>query len=283
MKVRLLAVIAAFLILCSYATAQSNNCCNIDRQCTTDQEWTDGFWAYQNSQCQSASQSQPSTEVSEDVDNCCFVDRQCSSDADWTNGYWDFQNNRCNAPAQSPMQNEPQPAMQDQPQQTQGEIDNYCFTIWTCVTEEDWTRGYNAYQNNLGSDNPPSGGAEQPATDATVSSGGQRFHEVFGLQTMTSDTVLLTQGNWELTLTTAASSIVNIGSVDSPGCLSHSTSWVTGWATRFQSVQALAWKTHNALGGDGEARGQITVHRDCNVSFYVWAPRHPWSLKLSKS
>ena len=35
------------------STRQSNidNCCFVDRQCTTDQEWTDGYWAYQNGQC----------------------------------------------------------------------------------------------------------------------------------------------------------------------------------------------------------------------------------------
>lgn len=283
MRFRLVALVICVLLTCSWVTAQPNNCCGIDRQCATDQEWNDGYWAYQNNQCQSSSQPQQSTQPSQDVDNCCFVDRQCTTDEDWASGYWAFQNNQCNAPAQSSMQDEQQPAMQDQPQQTQGEIDNYCFTIWTCVTEEDWVRGYNAYQNNLGSDNPLSGGTEQPATNATGPSGGQTFYEVFGHQTMTSDAMLLTRGNWNLTLTTAAQSIVNIGSVDIPGCLSHSTHWVSGWATRFQSVQALAWKTHNRLGGDGEARGQITVHRDCNVSFYVYAPLHPWSLKLSKS
>ncbi|MCY3866443.1 MAG: SH3 domain-containing protein [Chloroflexi bacterium] len=35
------------------ATAPSDidNCCFVDRQCTTEQEWTDGYWAHQNGQC----------------------------------------------------------------------------------------------------------------------------------------------------------------------------------------------------------------------------------------
>ena len=32
-------------------SAQIDNCCFVDRQCTTDQEWTDGYWAFQNGQC----------------------------------------------------------------------------------------------------------------------------------------------------------------------------------------------------------------------------------------
>jgi len=28
-----------------------DNCCSVDRQCTTEQEWKDGYWAYQNRQC----------------------------------------------------------------------------------------------------------------------------------------------------------------------------------------------------------------------------------------
>lgn len=28
-----------------------DNCCFVDRQCTTEQEWIDGYWAYQNRQC----------------------------------------------------------------------------------------------------------------------------------------------------------------------------------------------------------------------------------------
>ena len=28
-----------------------DNCCFVDRQCATDQEWVDGYWAFQNGQC----------------------------------------------------------------------------------------------------------------------------------------------------------------------------------------------------------------------------------------
>ena len=31
--------------------ANIDNCCFVDRQCATDQEWGDGFWAYQRNEC----------------------------------------------------------------------------------------------------------------------------------------------------------------------------------------------------------------------------------------
>jgi len=35
-----------------------DNCCFVNRQCTTDQEWIDGYWAYQNNQCPALGQPQ---------------------------------------------------------------------------------------------------------------------------------------------------------------------------------------------------------------------------------
>ncbi len=40
-------------VIASPTTAPSDidNCCFVDRQCRTEQEWIDGYWAYQNRQC----------------------------------------------------------------------------------------------------------------------------------------------------------------------------------------------------------------------------------------
>ena len=48
------------------------------------------------------------------------------------------------------------------------------------------------------------------------------------------------------------------------------------------TVLAIFLKLHNILGGTNEEEGSITLVKDCNVSFHVWAPRHAWSLKLTK-
>ena len=130
-------------------TSNIDNCCFVDRQCLTDRDWTDGYWAFQNNQCVAPSQTggQTSSSVvsttSSQIDNCCFVDRQCSTDAEWTNGYYAFLNNQCAAPAQTPGQTSTQPVSAGPAQ-----IDNCCFAGWQCATDEQWRNGYQAYQNN---------------------------------------------------------------------------------------------------------------------------------------
>jgi len=89
-------------------TSQIDNCCFVDRQCATDEEWTSGYWAFQNKQCAAPAQSrqqpasQPASNLSSSADNCCFLDWQCNTDAEWQNGYWAFQNNQCPAPVRYP-------------------------------------------------------------------------------------------------------------------------------------------------------------------------------------
>ena len=128
-------------------TSQVDNCCFVDRQCQSDQEWIAGYWAYQNNQCAAPAQPQPATPTqpasseSADVNNCCGIDRQCSSDQEWTDGYWAFQNGQCAAP--TPVQRVfSAPA-------TGG---NCCSLGWTCAPN--WNggaeveQGYWAYQIN---------------------------------------------------------------------------------------------------------------------------------------
>ena len=108
-------------------STQVDNCCFVDRQCATDKEWTDGYWAYQNGQCQTAQISQTQTssqpvanhlslalprtasnaatlsKASFDFNNCCYMpDSGCQSSNDWTNGYWAYQNHHCVHPAPIP-------------------------------------------------------------------------------------------------------------------------------------------------------------------------------------
>ena len=112
-----------------------DNCCFVDRQCNSDQEWTDGYWDYQNGQCAAPTQSQPQTSAqpASNVDNCCFVDRQCNSDQEWTEGYWAYQNGQCSTPSQT------LPSAQ---------VDNCCNTGWQCGSDPDREAGHNASQTN---------------------------------------------------------------------------------------------------------------------------------------
>ena len=128
-----------------------DNCCFVDRQCSTDQEWADGYWAFQDNQCaapagsQTQTSTQSTTTVSSQIDNCCFVDRQCATDREWTDGYWAFQNNQCGSPVQTQTQTQTstQPVSVDP-----GQGDNCCFLGWQCNTEDDWLTGFYAFQSN---------------------------------------------------------------------------------------------------------------------------------------
>ena len=158
----------------SNVLAQVDNCCFVDRQCNSDQQWTDGYYAFQNNQCAAPAQSQPqisSQPVSSSpaqVDNCCFVDRQCHSDQQWTDGYYAYQNNQC--PVSTGSQkgaatSSPAPSTAGNLawtlRMTEGvkrlladpstdPFNNCCFMHHdgTCHSNEDWEHGYWQYQNH---------------------------------------------------------------------------------------------------------------------------------------
>ena len=151
-----------------------DNCCFVDRQCNSDQQWTDGYWAFQNGQCTAPAQSQTQTStqpvgnVPAQVDNCCFVDRQCATDSEWTDGYYAYQNNQC--PVSTGSQkgaatSSPAPSTAGNLawtlRMTEGvkrlladpstdPFNNCCFMHHdgTCHSIEDWEHGYWQYQNH---------------------------------------------------------------------------------------------------------------------------------------
>lgn len=183
--------------------------------------------------------------------------------ADWVN-YTRIEGG--SAPAAPVAQPEQPASPAEQPAQPQDEVDNYCFTIWTCATEEDWARGYHAYQNDkaAGTLLPGSNVAPPAPTVAT-------FYEFLGAGAHDSPTVLLTKGTWQATVITAATTLLYV-EAPGEGCIAN-------WN---RDRDLVASKSHNIFGGNNEASGQFTLTRDCNVHFYVWAPRHAWSLKLTK-
>ena len=128
-----------------------DNCCFVDRHCASDQEWTDGYYAFQNGQCAAPSQTQPQTQTSTQpvtvtipagVDNCCQVNRQCQTDEEWVRGYNDYRDNQCQgaappsttAPVSGPI--------------PEG-IDNCCFLNMQCHSDQDYVSGYERFKYNL--------------------------------------------------------------------------------------------------------------------------------------
>lgn len=158
-----------------------DNCCFVDRQCQSDQEWTEGYWAFQNGQCQAPAQtgapasSQPVSGAPAQIDNCCFVDRQCRTELDWISGYHAYQNNQCGAPGQTGASGSSQPAGGVVVRSASGVVigsasghtrlpstsytktpalgqtisfNNCCQLNWQCDSDQDRAAGYHAFQND---------------------------------------------------------------------------------------------------------------------------------------
>lgn len=152
-KIMICFVTGIVMLMTIPASAQVDNCCGVDRQCASADDWNAGYYAYQNGQCAAPSpqqtsstsqpQPQPASTDSEDIDNCCFVDQQCATDEEWINGYNAYQNNQCAAPSQ-----QRQSSSSSAQTGSSEDSNNCCFFGWQCDTDDEWKNGYWAYQAN---------------------------------------------------------------------------------------------------------------------------------------
>ncbi len=189
--------------------------------------------------------------------------------ADWVN-YTRIEGG--SAPAAQPAQPAAPAAPSDQPAQPagpqpQGEVDNYCFTIWTCTTEEDWERGYHAYQNNEAAGTHPPGGNIAPPAPSGVT-----FYEFLGAGNHTPGSAFLTAGTWEVRFIGAGWASVNAVEPAGQDCFGR---W---WTNRIR----VLFKWSNWLGGNNEEADTITLIQDCDITFEVKGSNRAWSLKLTK-
>ena len=131
------------------SAAPVDNCCFVDRECHSDQDWSNGYWAFQNGQCAASAQTQPvaTTPVSapKGVDNCCQVNRQCHSDVDWVRGYEDYQANQCAGAGSITSTTSITPITGAIPE----DVDNCCFVNRQCHTEQDYVIGYEQFKYGL--------------------------------------------------------------------------------------------------------------------------------------
>jgi len=119
-----LLILLATLLLSSATSAQVNNCCSIDRQCTTNDEWVSGYYAFRNGKCSAASLQQD-RQARQDQNpaqsnNCCFNDWQCSTDAEWQSGYWAFRHDQCHTQTQWDSNGQPRQRRNDDQNHGQG-------------------------------------------------------------------------------------------------------------------------------------------------------------------
>ena len=158
MKRKLSAALIAIICLCAPAAAQIDNCCFVDRQCHSDQEWVNGYHAYQNGQCAAPTGSQTGTpaqtQASAQIDNCCFAGWQCNTDQEWTNGYHAYQNGQCTGTPGS-----------------HSGVDSCCSLGWNCTFEFDFIMGRWWYEGNNGTCNQPI----QEIVDGVIIEGSPEF------------------------------------------------------------------------------------------------------------
>ncbi|MYD11703.1 MAG: hypothetical protein F4X02_16860 [Chloroflexi bacterium] len=131
----------------------NNNCCYNGWQCAADDEWTAGYYAFQNGQCAAGPQAQTQTtssssptvaDASSQVNNCCFVDRQCTNDHEWTAGYWAHQRGQCASSGQEQSSSGSSSTVAA----ASSEVNNCCFVNRQCTNDHEWIAGYWAYQNS---------------------------------------------------------------------------------------------------------------------------------------
>ena len=194
MKTKLTIATFLLLVFVNTAFAQVDNCCFVNRQCNTDSEWKDGYWAYHRNECpRGASAGQASASPPANGDNCCFVNRHCTTDAEWTDGYWAYQNNQCGAPGGGGQSASPAPiasaATLWTPNMTAAVkalladpssdfFNNCCYMyLMPCHSQADWNQGYWQYQNHQCAH--PSPVSEMPVIVGNNSpSGTAKFHNL---------------------------------------------------------------------------------------------------------
>lgn len=136
-------------------TSEIDNCCFVDRECATDHQWVDGYWAYQNGHCATETSSQPmnpTTSETSVIDNCCFAGWLCRTDQEWQNGYFAYQYNQCGQGAPT------------------GFVSSCCQSGWNCSTELDRWLGDKVIKEGFECDQP-----KQVAYGRTVIDGSETF------------------------------------------------------------------------------------------------------------
>lgn len=184
----ILCVALILFAACQLAMAQSplpetgiDNYCLTIWQCETEEQWVCGYDAWQAHQgaliapqcgatwSLSNLAGRDALSVFESrIDNLCFISWACESEDEWVLGYHAYQAIRDVWYPRLRAAEAPPDAGLSTPET---EIDNFCFTVWTCESEADWKRGFFAWQAAAGAWKPQQRGAERPAGSAAGDSG----------------------------------------------------------------------------------------------------------------
>ena len=157
-------------------------------------------------------------------------------------------------------------------EQPQAEVDNYCFTIRTCQSQDDWVRGYNDYQRDAAAGRVSSVIVDSSIVSPMTDGGDVSFYEFLAEGSYDPGSVFLTAGTWEIRFIGAGWASVHASEPAGQDCF-------TSWLSRIW----VLWKWSNILGASNEEADTITLKRDCDINVEVdSSSRHVWSLKLTK-
>ena len=156
--------------------------------------------------------------------------------------------------------------------QPKADVDNYCFTIRTCDSQDDWVRGYNDYQRDAAAGKVASTNEGNSIVSPETGGGEVTFYEFLGVGSYDPGAVFLTAGTWEIRFIGAGWASVHASEPAGQDCLAS-------WLSRIW----VLWKWSNILGASNEEAGTIALKRDCDIRIDVdSSSRHVWSIKLTK-
>jgi len=147
MKATMAFCLMMLFALPSLAQSAVDNCCQVNRSCATDGEWTQGWFDYQAGLCPASAPAPagaPQPAPAAAVDNCCQVNRSCTADPEWIQGWHDYQAGLCPvaAPAGTSQPAAPAPA-------PAADVDNCCQVNRSCTADAEWIQGWNDFQAGL--------------------------------------------------------------------------------------------------------------------------------------
>jgi len=273
MKIFVAMLLMMLAALPGLAQSAVDNCCQVNRSCATDGDWTQGWFDYQAGQCPAsapagAPQPAPTTAG---VDNCCQVNRSCTADSEWIQGYNDYQAGLCpvSAPAgaSQPAPAAPAPA---------ADVDNCCQVNRSCAADAEWIQGYNDYQAGQ------CGGGSASAPMSSVS--GANSYSFSGTGKSATRAFTLTRGKWRFNPNLGRSADTFLVQVSSPGQANPSGTCLTfpsNFHFRGESAAGLRLQAY---------AHEFAVRYQCDAQFVVFpevsagdVQGQSWTININKT
>ncbi len=90
-------LLAALFALPNFAQTSVDNCCQLGRACSTEEEWDQGWYDFANGLCpaDAAAGTVSHPPMESFSNNCCHFGRTCTTEEEWDQGYYEWANTHC--------------------------------------------------------------------------------------------------------------------------------------------------------------------------------------------